>query len=104
MRGGLGLEYRKQAEKERIYREKLQGVIEMAGAVSHELNSPMQSILGNTELISMDIGGDESVNSRMKKIRLEIERMSTITKKIMRITKYETKDYTKGERIIDIEK
>lgn len=95
---------RKQAEMEKNYRIKLQGVIEMAGAVCHELNSPMQTILGCADLISMKLDDPESVKNKLESLTREIERMSTITKKIMHITRYKTKPYTTGEAIIDIEK
>jgi hypothetical protein len=34
----------------------------------------------------------------------QTRRMGDITKKLMRITKYETKDYVQGVKIVDIEK
>ncbi|MBU0698683.1 MAG: PAS domain S-box protein, partial [Proteobacteria bacterium] len=49
------LSERKQAEKERIRHEKLQGVLEIAGAVCHEMNQPLMAISGYTELILMDL-------------------------------------------------
>ena len=36
--------WRKQAENDRLEREKLRGVIEMAGAVCHEMNQPLQEL------------------------------------------------------------
>jgi len=37
-------------------------------------------------------------------IKEQIDEMGSITRKLMRITKYETKDYTEGSIIIDIDK
>jgi len=42
----LDITGRKQAEQERVQREKLEGILEMAGAVCHEFNQPLQGILG----------------------------------------------------------
>ncbi len=95
---------RKRAEQERLQREKLQGVIEMAGAACHELNQPMQSILGYSELVLKDMLEDRTLYERLKMIKGQIDRMQETTKKIMRITKYETRDYTQGVKIIDIDK
>ena len=39
-----------------------------------------------------------------KKIMDQTRRMGDITKKLMGITKYETKDYVQGVKIVDIEK
>jgi len=95
--------WRKQAEIERVKKEKLQGVIETAGAVCHELNQPLQSILGRAELIMMSIENDNPYYSKIKAIKDQVERMGNITEKLMGITKYETMDYLDG-RIIDIDK
>jgi PAS domain S-box-containing protein len=46
---------RKRADEERMHREKLQAVLELAGAVCHELNQPIQAILGHSELLLMDL-------------------------------------------------
>jgi PAS domain S-box-containing protein len=95
---------RKQAEKERLKKEKLQGVLEMAGAACHELNQPLQIMLGYYEFLIKNIPDDHSLISTLNVIQEQIERMGAITKKIMKITKYETKPYIQGSIIIDIDK
>ena len=83
-------------------KEKLQGVIEMAGAVYHELNQPMQVISGNSELLLMDISEGNPLYRNIKTIKRQVDRMEIITKKFMRITRYKNKDYLKN-KIIDID-
>jgi len=92
------------AEEERLKRERLQVTLEMAGAVCHELNQPMQTISGYTESLLNDFSKNDPSYDRVKKIMEEITRMGAITKKLMRITKYETKDYLQGIKIVDIDK
>ena len=41
-------------EGQTVLAEKLQGVIEMAGAVCHEMNQPMQVVLGISELLLLN--------------------------------------------------
>ena len=94
---------RRRAEEELLRQEKLQGVIEMAGAVCHELNQPLQVVSGISELLMMDVEDDNPFNGNVKTIKEQVVRMGEITRKLMRITKYETKDYLKG-KIIDIDK
>jgi len=94
---------RVQAEKAIRESEKLQGVLEMAGAVCHELNQPLMALLGYTELLSMTDFKDETNFKKLKKISDQIEKIKAISKKLMNITKYETKQYLSGQ-IIDIEK
>jgi PAS domain S-box-containing protein len=95
---------RKQAEKERLKKEKLQGVLEMAGAACHELNQPLQIVSGYHELLINDIPDDHPLIENLKIISDQIEKMARITKKIMKITKYRTKPYIRGSMIIDIDK
>jgi PAS domain S-box-containing protein len=98
------ISHRKQAEKERLQKEKLQGVLEMAGAACHELNQPLQVIFAYSELLIEGIREDHSLASYAEIIREQIDKMGGITRKIMMITKYETKPYAQGTIIIDIDK
>ena len=94
----------KNSEKEQLRRRKLEGVLEMAGAVCHEMNQPMQIIIGNSDLLLMHISENNQLCDKINKIREGIDRMRMITSKIKNITKYETKAYSGGIKIIDIEK
>ena len=94
----------KNSEKEQLRRRKLEGVLEMAGAVCHEMNQPMQIIIGNSDLLLMHISENNQLYDKINKIREGIDRMRMITSKIKNITKYETKAYSGGIKIIDIEK
>ena len=94
----------KNSGKKQLRRRKLEGVLEMAGAVCHEMNQPMQIILGNSDLLLMHLPENNQLTDKIKKIRVGIDRMRIITGKIKNITKYETKDYIGGIKIIDIEK
>ena len=93
----------KKAEKERIYKEKLEGVLEMAGAVCHEINQPLQVLLGQAEIINIESKKDSPLQKNLEMITDQIIKIATITKKLMNITKYETKPYI-SKNIIDIEK
>ncbi len=93
---------RKSAEADKIQREKLQGVLEMAGAVCHELNQPLQAILGCFELIMMDRNTDTLPSRDLDIIRSQIIRIGAITKRLSRITKYKTVDYPGNTKIVDI--
>jgi hypothetical protein len=95
---------RRQLEEERLQRERLEGVIEMAGAACHELNQPLQTLFGYSDLLSEDLPKDSLLLEQIEKIQKSIEQMGQITHKIMHITRYETKDYIEGSKIIDIDK
>jgi PAS domain S-box-containing protein len=91
---------RKLAEQEKMHREKLQGVLEMAGATCHEMNQPLQNIFFMLdELLEENPESDTAQN-----IYKQVERIKNITIKLENITIYETKDYIQGGKIIDIDK
>ncbi len=93
----------KQAHRELNERKKLQGVIEMAGAVCHEMNQPLQVVSGLCELIMMDADETSPFYEKLKTIRNQIGDMGRITGKLMGITRYETKGHL-DDKIIDIDR
>ncbi|MEN8243982.1 MAG: GAF domain-containing protein [Thermodesulfobacteriota bacterium] len=93
-----------QLQQEQRAREKLQGVLEMAGAAAHELNTPVFSALGTAQLLSEDMEGNESHLDDVKGIIRNLKTVSTLTRKMTRITRYEAKAYVDNTKIVDIEK
>ena len=99
----INISERKQEERAVCEREKLQGVLEMAGAVCHEMNQPLMAISGYSELLSMNHSGNQALDELIEKIKTQVCRLGEITHKLMGITKYETKNILES-RIIDIER
>ncbi len=100
---GTHLELRK-AEKERLHKEKLKSILELAGAVCHELVQPMQAISGLSEILLLTSDKDDPMYAKINAIRLQVKRMVEIIKRLRSITKYETKYYAGKSQIIDIVK
>lgn len=88
----------------RLQKLKLQAVMELAGATCHELNQPMQVILGYADMLSKNMLKKENWRPIHEEMIVQIERMDSILKKINNITSYETCEYVHGIKIIDIEK
>jgi response regulator RpfG family c-di-GMP phosphodiesterase len=91
------------AEGVRVEKQRLQGVVEMAGAVCHELNQPIQGISGYAELMIMKADESDPLITYARKIKQQADRMGKITGKLMNITAYRTKQHDTHTRIIDIE-
>ena len=89
----------KTAQQEKIEKEKLQGVLEMAGAICHELNQPLQTIIGYSSLFKspQDLR-EEDLDS----IREQASRIGEITRRLANITQYKTKEYPGKTKIVDI--
>ena len=99
------ISWRKRAEEELLQKEKVQAVVEMAGAVCHEMNQPMQAVL--VELAECAVMGEfkkDTVRQRVEKIQHHLNALRDMSRKLMHITRYETRDYLEGEKIIDIDK
>ncbi|MBF0573392.1 MAG: PAS domain-containing protein [Desulfamplus sp.] len=98
---------KKKMEEDIIKSEKLKGVLEMSGAVCHEMNQPMTSAMLHLQLLceelSTDLGENHIYRNDIDVIKKSIEDMSIITKKLMSINRYRTQEYIKGQTIIDID-
>jgi PAS domain S-box-containing protein len=97
----IDMSQRRAADKETYERERLQGVLEMAGAVCHEINQPLQAIIGYSELVLMG-PEQESMGNHLKAIKSQATRLGRITKRLSNITRYKTVDYPGNTRIVDI--
>jgi PAS domain S-box-containing protein len=98
-----------QAELERAQdelrnHEKQAIVAELAGAAAHELNQPLTSVIGYAELLRRQLSASPQHLAALQIIADEAERMAEIVRKVGRITKYETKSYVGGAKILDLEK
>jgi len=93
---------RKRAEEVELEKEKLQGVLEMAGALCHEINQPLQVVSGFSEILLIDLESSDPKYNTIKSIEANINRIGILMRKIMGITHYQSKSYLKG-KIVDIE-
>jgi K+-sensing histidine kinase KdpD len=93
---------RKAVEKEKYEKERLQGVLEMAGAVCHEINQPLQAILGYSELLLIGSKSGNIKDNNIHSIKSQATRLGKITEKLSNITHYRTIDYPGNAKIVDI--
>jgi len=91
------------AQNDRLDSEKLKAALEMAGAVCHKLNQPIQGISGYAELLMLKVAPDDPLYTKIAGIKSQTEKMGEITNKLMGITRYRTARYTAGETIVDID-
>jgi PAS domain S-box-containing protein len=94
----------KQAENEHLEKEKLLSVLEIAGAVGHELNNPLQVVSICTEKMAPALDVDERQTKLYRLLKKNVEEMRKIIHKFQNITQYATKAYVCGKMIIDLDK
>lgn len=92
------------AQEELRSREKQALVAELAGAAAHELNQPLTSVIAYAEMLRRQLKDNETLQHHAEVIVSEGERMAEIVRKVGKITKYETKNYVGGAKILDLEK
>lgn len=84
--------------------ERLAAITDLAVSVNHEINNPLCSILGNTQLILME---KERLDPRMirglENIEKETVRIQEVARRLARISKPVLKEYVDGKEMIDIE-
>jgi PAS domain S-box-containing protein len=92
------------AQEELRQKEKSEAVAQLAGTTAHELNQPLTSILSAVELLARRIEPGSPALDTANGIAEQAERMAEIVRKIGRITKFETKSYVGGAKILDLER
>lgn len=84
-------------------KEKLEGVLEMAGAATHHLSQPIQVLLSGATYLKREKFDDHV--REMATIMLDaLDRLRELIGRIQAITRYESQAYVQGKRIVDIYK
>jgi signal transduction histidine kinase len=73
----------KQAQEQLIQSEKMAAVGMMISGVAHELNNPLTSIIGFSELICDEPGLDSKLREDLEKIRQEAERAKKVVQNLL---------------------
>lgn len=94
----------KKAQKAIIERERLAGVLEMAGAVAHEFSQPMQAILLSSERLKTLKPGADTSRQVLIGLEKQVESLGDLVHKLSDITQYARKKYPGISGIVDLEK
>jgi len=94
----------KQVQEKLVDQEKKIAIMELAGAAAHELNQPLTVINCQIKLLEESLEEQHIPPGReIEIINESVQKMTEIIRKIGNITKYKTKDYLLGEKIIDLD-
>ena len=84
--------------------ERLAAITETAISVNHEINNPLCSILGNTQLMLMEKDHlDSRMIKKLESIEKQIARIQDIAERLGKITKPVLKEYVGGKKMLDVE-
>ncbi len=88
-------------EEEQAERSKLEGVIELAGTVAHEINTPLFAALGTAQLLEGDLADDDLLEE-IRTIVRNLKSIGELTAKMTTMTGYRDKAYVGSTRIVDL--
>lgn len=97
------LSRKEKAEQELLETERVRVALETAGGASHELNQPLQVILGKLDLLLMKAEPESADSLKLAQIMTEVERMTEIVKKLSRLTTYRAGDYAGVSKILSVD-
>ena len=105
LRQRLALESRLQEMSAQLVESEKQATLAvLAGTAAHELNQPLTTIMGLVELLQLRVQDDPDLAKQLDRVYAETERMSSIVRRIGRITKFSTTSYVGETEILDLDK
>ena len=90
-------------DPEVIDKERLSAILETAVTVNHEVNNPLQAIIGNIQLLLMKKDKyDDDIVTKLKAIEESAIKINTVTQKLMRMTHARSKKYSEDTNMLDL--
>jgi CheY-like chemotaxis protein len=93
---------RRRAEDELSKARWLSGIGEATLALQHEINNPLSALLGNAELMLMDLRDKGERNELLDVIHEQALRIAEVVRRLRRLKNPESVDYVGGSRMIDL--
>lgn len=94
---------KRQLEAKLVETQKLALIGQMAVALQHEINNPLQTILGYAEMLSQGFAADDPRFHQAEIICEHVRRIASLLDKIGRISRVETVTYLGDQKMLDIE-
>ncbi len=83
--------------------ERLSAITETAIGVNHEINNPLCSMLGNTQLLLMEKENlDPGMVKKLRSIEKQIARIQVVADRLGKITNPVLKEYIGGKKMLDV--
>jgi DNA-binding response OmpR family regulator len=89
---------RQQAFDKPAEQEKLRNALAATAAACHELNQPLQYVMGAVQLLLMDLPPDDPNFEQLDAIRARAEQMGAITRRLAELTNCRTGAHTEGAK------
>jgi signal transduction histidine kinase len=73
----------------------------MAGAAAHNLSQPLQALMFDLDDLNKKV--PQRWSDKLKTMQESVEEMRDVIRNIQAITRYQTREYVHGARIVDID-
>ncbi len=83
-------------------REKQESILAMAGTIAHELNTPLQIVLGGSQLLQDDFEPESTTHKELQDIINNTRTIQEAINKISQLDQFVLKQYAGDTKIIDI--
>jgi DNA-binding response OmpR family regulator len=93
---------RRRAEDELSKARWITGIGEATLALQHEINNPLSALLGNAELMRMDLADKGEKNELLDVIYEQALRIAEVVRRLRRLKNPESVDYVGGSRMINL--
>ena len=95
----------KQKLEDRLQRvQKMEAIATLAGGIAHEFNNALMGIVGNIELLKMELSGDEKRDKYFETMKRSSHRMSRLTDQLLAYAqggKYQPKDLKWDDFVVE---
>jgi PAS domain S-box-containing protein len=88
-------------EAEKMHNSRLQGIVELAGTVAHEINSPLFAALGTAQLLAEDHDQTE-VGEELAVIIRNLKQIGELTEKMTSMTGFSSREYVGARNILSL--
>jgi signal transduction histidine kinase len=79
-------------------------IVQLAGAVAHEMNQPLTVLISSAELMCHHDHSVEEMRAVAQRMMEASQRMADIVEKLQRATHYQSKHYVGDVKIVDLDK
>ena len=93
---------RRSAEEELSKARWLAGIGDATLALQHEINNPLSALLGNAELMRMELEEQGTKNEMLEVIHEQALRIADVVRRLRRLKNPESVDYVGGSRMINL--
>ena len=93
----------REAHRLTVEKQRDLAIIELAGAVAHEINNPLAVVMARLELMRERMGDSHDLFGDVIQLNQLLERIAGIVKKMGHVRRYQVRHYCGGINILDLD-